>query len=153
MFIFSKPESLTEAFSRVRKNAYYFSINYLIVLAVVLVTSLLLRPYSLLLIASLAGAWLFLYVLRPPDEEQLIIFGRKFSEREIPIAPVATTVAVLLLTSVVSLIASALSVGVGIVCAHGAFRIPEDLFLEQQEPWPWTFGLFPFVETQSTSLV
>lgn len=149
----SRPESLTEAFSRIRKNAYYFSVNYLIVLAVVIATSLLSRPYSLILIASLAGAWLFLYVLRPTEEEPLLIFGRKYTEREILIALVAATVTVLLLTSVVSLIASAVTVGVGIVCAHGAFRVPEDLFLEQQEPWPWTFGLFPFVETGSTSLV
>lgn len=29
---------------------------------------------------------------------------------------------------------SALLVGLAIVCAHGAFRVPEDLFLDEQEP-------------------
>lgn len=54
---------------------YYFRVNYLIVLVLVLATSLLLRSLSLLLVASLAGAWLLLYVLRPP-EQKLVIFGR-----------------------------------------------------------------------------
>lgn len=36
------------------------------------------------------------------------------------------------------------------VCAHGVIQIPEDLLLDQQEPWPWAFGLFPVVETGST---
>jgi hypothetical protein len=31
------------------------------------------------------------------------------------------------------LLISALMVGLAIVCAHGAFRVPEDLFLDDQE--------------------
>lgn len=38
------------------------------------------------------------------------------------------------LTSVGSLLISALLIGLGIVCTHGAFRVPEDLFLDDQEP-------------------
>lgn len=44
-----------------------------------------------------------------------------------------STVVVVFLTSVGSVLISALLVGIGIVCAHGAFRVPEDLFLDDQE--------------------
>ncbi|WP_163361925.1 PRA1 family protein [Enterobacter hormaechei] len=46
----------TEAFFRIRKNIYYFRINYIIVLTLVLAAFLLSRPLSLLLLISLAGA-------------------------------------------------------------------------------------------------
>lgn len=39
----------------------------------------------------------------------------------------------ILVTSVASLLVTAVLVGVAIVCAHGAFRVPEDLFLDEQE--------------------
>lgn len=47
---------------------------------------------------------------------------------------VVLTVFVVFLTNVGSLLISALMVGLAIVCAHGSFRIPEDLFLDDQEP-------------------
>lgn len=43
------------------------------------------------------------------------------------------TIFVVFLTAVGSLLISALMVGLAIVCAHGAFRVPEDLFLDDQE--------------------
>lgn len=45
-----------------------------------------------------------------------------------------STIVVVFLTSVGSVMISALLVGLAIVCAHGAFRVPEDLFLDEQEP-------------------
>ena len=46
----------------------------------------------------------------------------------------ALTIFVVFVTDVGSLLVSALMVGLAIVCAHGAFRLPEDLFLDEQEP-------------------
>lgn len=45
-----------------------------------------------------------------------------------------STIIVVFLTSVGSLLISAVLVGLAVVCAHGAFRMPEDLFLDDQEP-------------------
>lgn len=146
----SIPESLTEAFFRIRKNVYYFRINYIIVLTLVLAVFLLSRPLSLLLLISLAGAWLFLYILQAP-EKKLVILDRVFSKNELLVVLIVATVVVVVMTSIVSVIVYAVMVGVGIVCAHGAICVPEDLFLEQQEPWSWYFGLFPLVENGSKS--
>lgn len=140
---FSKPDSLSEATSRVRKNFSYFRVNYLTLFALVLAVSLLYHPFTLILLLSLLAAWLFLYVFRPSDQP-LVIMGRTFSDSETLVGLVALTVIVVFLTSAGSLLISTGMVGLAIVCAHGAFRVPEDLFLDDQEPSS-SSGLFSFV--------
>lgn len=46
------------------------------------------------------------------------------------------TTVVIFLTSVGSVLISALMIGLTIVVAHGSFRVPEDLFLDDQESGP-----------------
>ncbi|XP_052187534.1 PRA1 family protein B1 [Diospyros lotus] len=129
----SRPDSLSDAASRVRKNFSYFRVNYVALIASVLALSLLSHPLSLLVLLCLLGAWFFLYLFRPSDQP-LVLFGRTFSDRETLGILVVSTVVVVFLTSVGSLLISALLLGLAIVCAHGAFRVPEDLFLDDQEP-------------------
>ena len=129
---FSKPESFSDATLRVRKNYSYFRINYLTVIGLVLAFSLLSNPISLLVLLGLLSAWLFLYLFRPSDQP-LVLFGRAFSDRETLGILAVSSIFVIFLTSVGSLLISALLIGVALVCAHGAFRAPEDLFLDEQE--------------------
>ncbi|KAE9596213.1 putative prenylated rab acceptor PRA1 [Lupinus albus] len=129
----SKPESLTEAYSRIRKNFNYFRVNYVTLIAIALALSLITHPFSLLVLIGLLASWFFLYFFRPSDQP-LVLFGRTFSDRETLGILVVLTVVVTFLTTVGSLLITALMVGLAIACAHGAFRIPEDLFLDDQEP-------------------
>lgn len=129
----ARPDSLTEAYSRIRKNLTYFRVNYLTFLALVLAFSLVSHPVSLLVLLALLGSWIFLYVFRPSDQP-LVILGRTFSDRETLLGLSVLTIIVIFLTTVGSLLISALMVGFSLVCAHGAFRVPEDLFLDEQEP-------------------
>ncbi|KAK9154049.1 hypothetical protein Sjap_001529 [Stephania japonica] len=129
---FSRPISLSDGASRLRKNLSYFRTNYAALLGAVLALSLLSHPLSLLLLLSLLAAWLFLYLFRPSDHP-LVILGRPFSDRETLALLLLLTLFVVFLTSVGSLLISALMVGTGIVCLHGAFRVPEDLFLDDQD--------------------
>ncbi|XWS43897.1 hypothetical protein CRYUN_Cryun16bG0144200 [Craigia yunnanensis] len=138
---FSKPESFSEATLRVRKNYLYFRVNYLSVIGLILAFSLLSHPFSLLLLMGLLCSWIFLYLFRPADQP-LVIFGRTFSDRETLGILVIFSVFVVFLTTVGSLLISALMVGFGLVCAHGAFRVPEDLFLDEQEPAATSFLSF-----------
>ncbi|KAI8015236.1 PRA1 family protein B4 [Camellia lanceoleosa] len=140
----SKPESISEATFRIRKNYSYFRVNYLCCLASVLAFSLLTNPFALLLLLSLLAAWLFLYLFRPSDPP-LLIFGRTFTERETLGILVLSTVLVIFLTSVGSVLISALMVGLAIICGHGALRVPEDLFLDEQEPGAAASGFFSFL--------
>ncbi|KAJ0561083.1 putative prenylated rab acceptor P [Helianthus annuus] len=130
---FSKPESITDATTRIRKNYSYFRVNYFTVVAIVIGISLLTNPVSLVTLLVLLSAWIFLYLFRPTDPP-LVILGRAFSERETLGLLVVLSIVVIFLTSVGYILMSATLVGTGIVCAHGAFRAPEDLFLDEQEP-------------------
>ncbi|CAA0835871.1 PRA1 family protein B4 [Striga hermonthica] len=130
---FSKPESVSDATLRLRKNYTYFRTNYLVIITAVLAVSLLTNPFSLVLLAGLLASWLFLYVFRQSSDPPINLFGRQFSDRETLLFLIFSTVVVIFLTSVGSVLVSALMVGVGIVCLHGAFRAPEDLFLDEQE--------------------
>ncbi|XP_017982748.1 PREDICTED: PRA1 family protein B3 [Theobroma cacao] len=145
---FTKPASFSDATSRVRKNFSYFRANYLTILAGVLSFSLISHPFSLVILLSLLSAWLFLYALRLSDQP-VVIWGRPYSDIETLAILVASTVIVIFLTSVGSLLISGILMGLGIVCAHGAFRMPEDLFLDEQEPLG--SGLFSFVSGAASS--
>lgn len=131
---FSKPESLSEATLRLRKNYNYFRTNYLTIITAVLAISLLTNPFSLILLSALLAAWLFLYVFRQSSDPPIVFFGRQFSDRETLLFLIVSTIGVIFLTSVGSVLVSALMIGVAIVSMHGAFRAPEDLFLNEQEP-------------------
>ncbi|XP_057804714.1 PRA1 family protein B3-like [Salvia miltiorrhiza] len=129
---FSRPDSLTDAASRIRKNFSYFRVNYVSLVALSLALSLLSHPGSLLVLLALLAAWVFLYLFRPADQP-LVLGGRTFSDRETLGVLVVSTIVVVFLTSVGSLLISALLLGLAVVCTHGAFRMPEDLFLDDQE--------------------
>lgn len=128
----SRPETLAEAYSRIRKNFTYFRVNYLTLIIFALAVSLITHPWSLFVLLGLLASWSFLYLFRPSDQP-LVLFGRTFADRETLGLLVVLTIFVVFLTAVGSLLISALMVGLAIVCAHGAFRVPEDLFLDDQE--------------------
>ncbi|KAG0549675.1 hypothetical protein BDA96_01G275500 [Sorghum bicolor] len=112
-----------QATSRLWKNLVYFRVNYAAVTALCLAASLLVHPFSL---AMLLAAWCLLYELRPADAPPVAAFCRTFSDREVLGGLVAASAFVVFLTSVGSLIFSALALGAAVVCAHGACRVPAD---------------------------
>lgn len=128
---FSRPDSLSDAAARLRKNLAYFRANYAAAVALCLAASLLAHPFSLAALLALLAAWCLLYALRPADAPPLAACGRAFSDREVLGGLVAASALVVLLTSVGSIVVSALALGAAAVCAHGACRVPEDLFLDE----------------------
>lgn len=129
----AKPASMAEAVTRVRKNWAYFRVNYLLLLSGVLAFSLLSNPISFFLLVALLGGWIFLYLLR---REPLVLLDRTYSDREVLGILTVLTIVIVFMTSVGAVLISALMIGVAMVCAHGAFRVPEDLFLDEEEPVP-----------------
>ncbi|PKA50686.1 PRA1 family protein B4 [Apostasia shenzhenica] len=147
---FSRPESLSEATSRLRKNFAYFRVNYISVIAAVLAVSLITNPVSLLVLLGLLASWCFLYLLRPADPP-LVLCGRTLSDRETLAGLSVITIFVVFLTSVGSLIISAVLVGAAMVAAHGTFRVPEDLFLDDQDQGGVATGLLSFLGGSASS--
>ncbi|RLN04256.1 PRA1 family protein B2-like [Panicum miliaceum] len=129
----SRPDTLSDATSRLGKNLAYFRANYAAVVALSLAAALLAHPFSLAALLALLAAWCLLYVLRPADAPPLSAFRRTFSGREVPGGLIASSAFVIFLTSVGSLMFSALALGAAVVCAHSAFRVPEDLFLDEPD--------------------
>ncbi|KAL5205096.1 hypothetical protein ABZP36_009967 [Zizania latifolia] len=127
----SRPDSLSDATARLRKNLAYFRVNYAAVVALSLAAALLSHPFSLAALLALLAAWCFLYLLQPADAPPLAAFGRTFSDRETLGGLIVASAFVVFLTSLGYLIFSALALGAALVCAHGAFHVPEDLFFDE----------------------
>ncbi|CAN0879644.1 PRA1 family protein B4 [Linum grandiflorum] len=147
---FSKPESVSEAALRLRKNYTYFRVNYMAVVAAIVAFSLVSHPISLMFLVGLLASWIFLYLFRPADQP-LVFFGRTFTDMETLGMLVVFSAFVVFLTNVGSVLISAVMLGVAIVCAHGSFRVPEDLFLDEQEPSPAT-GFLSFLGGAATNV-
>lgn len=129
----AKPSSTAEAVARIRKNWAYFRVNYLLVLSGVLAFSLLSNPLSFFLLVGLLAGWIFLYLLR---RDPLVLFNMTYGDREVLGILAVLTIVIVFMTNVGSVVISALMIGLAMVCAHGAFRVPEDLFLDEEEPAP-----------------
>ncbi|OAY69049.1 PRA1 family protein B4 [Ananas comosus] len=94
-----------------------------------LAISLLAHPFSLALLSP-PRAWCFLYLFarrRPP--RLLAAPSRRETSAPSSSSPSSSSSHLRRI-----LIISALMLGAALVCAHGAFRVPEDLFLDEPEP-------------------
>ncbi|WIA34058.1 hypothetical protein OEZ86_012436 [Tetradesmus obliquus] len=128
---FSKPSSLQEAAGRLRKNAGYFKINYLIVIMMTVAVTFLTHPSSLLVLGFLAASWVYVFAIR---QGPLVISGKELSEREklLGMSGISFLV-VFVLTSVANVLFSALTLSCVIIGLHGASRVPDDLFLDEAD--------------------
>jgi hypothetical protein len=71
---FNKPSSVQEAANRLRKNAGYFKINYLIVILLTVAGTFLTHPSSLFVLAFLLASWVYLFAIR---QGPLVINGKE----------------------------------------------------------------------------
>eukprot|EP00245_Coleochaete_scutata_P007554 TRINITY_DN23002_c0_g1_i1.p1 TRINITY_DN23002_c0_g1~~TRINITY_DN23002_c0_g1_i1.p1 ORF type:complete len:204 (-),score=33.57 TRINITY_DN23002_c0_g1_i1:624-1235(-) len=128
---FSRPESLAEASSRLRKNLGYFRVNYAIILAGFIALFMLWNPAALGWLIALGVLWGYLFMIRV---EPLVISGRTISEREKFLGMCAISLMVVFgLTSIGSVLMSGILIGAALICAHASVRVPDDLFLDDQE--------------------
>jgi hypothetical protein len=128
---FAKPESLTEASTRIRKNIGYFRVNYAVFMVSVVGLCMLWNPSSLIVAGLLALVWAYLFLVR---SEPLVISGRTLSEKEKFLGlSILTLLIVFVFTSVGSVLISGIGLGIFLIAVHGAFKTPDDLFLDEPE--------------------
>ncbi|KAK9066186.1 hypothetical protein SSX86_013507 [Deinandra increscens subsp. villosa] len=120
------PHGVSDAFSRIRTNIGYFRMNYVIIMLVILLFSLLWHPISLIVFTVMMAAWLFLYFLR---DEPLVIFHRTIGDRAVLLVLFAVTVVLLLLTGATWNILSSILIGLAVVVVHAALWNIDDLYL------------------------
>ncbi|KAL3825263.1 hypothetical protein ACJIZ3_021292 [Penstemon smallii] len=129
MVSFSFPGSFNVAHQRIKTNASYFHVNYVIIVLFVLFLSLLWHPVSLIVFLVTMTAWLFLYFLR---DDPIMIFGYGVDKRVILVFLSIFTFVLLLMTHALVFIAGVV-VGLVVVVVHGAFRRTNDLVFDEGE--------------------
>lgn len=125
---FARPDNLTEATSRIRKNLTYFRVNYMIVVLLTLALCIAFNPQSLAVLCVLTAVWGYVFVVRTAP---IVIAGRTISEREKLLGMTGMSfITLFFLTGVGAVLFSALCLGVTVIALHGAVRVPDDLFTD-----------------------
>ncbi|XP_059298432.1 PRA1 family protein F3-like [Lycium ferocissimum] len=127
---YTRPISLPDFTSRVKRNLTYFRVNYTMIILIILFLSLLWHPISLIVYLIVFIAWFFLYFHR---DEPLMVFNRMIDDRVVMVGLGVVTVVSLVLTSVWLNVLVSVLVGIVLVGLHAMFRITEDLFLEEDD--------------------
>lgn len=128
---FAKPANISEATGRLRKNAGYFKVNYALFIIATTAMCFLASPSALIVLGFLAAMWFVLLVLRPGP---ITIGGRTFGEREKFFGLLGFSLVVaFFLSSIGEVLFYALGLSILCIIAHGAFRVPDDLFLDEPE--------------------
>lgn len=173
-----------QAASRIRKNAAYFRVNYLVVILATTVVSFVMHPTSLLVLAALMAAWIYVLFIR---QQPITMGGRELSHKEKLIGMGAVSfITIFFLTrcvpcgcacaacdswasrcmetghpvfltltlgcfptwlrSVGTVFFSALAFSCAAIALHGAFREPDNLFVDdaevrrgKEQSWDWGF--------------
>lgn len=122
---FSRPASQAEWLQRVRTNGLHFKQLYAIVFLVCLVYTILSSPLLLFGMLMLAGAWLYAFVLQPP-EAVLEVFGFQLTRRNKLLVLVPFSILVVTLTGMINSLLYVLVLSSIVSLPHASLHVPAE---------------------------
>ncbi|KAM1038992.1 hypothetical protein ACFX13_034329 [Malus domestica] len=142
---FSVPYNYADAIARIKRNTAYFRVNYVMATLFIVFCSLLWHPISMIVFLIVLVAWLALYFFRTTP---VVLFNQSFDDRVVAVVLGLVTVVALVFTHVGLNVLVALIVAVVVIGLHAAFRVTEDLFLDEETAAE--NGLVSVVSSQQT---
>ncbi|XP_059662313.1 PRA1 family protein G2-like [Cornus florida] len=128
--VFDRPDSISGAGTRFRKNSNYFGVNYGIVISTCAAVFLIGNPIALIIFALVFALWLILYFFR---EDPMIVLGHHVSDRIVMVGLVVGSLVAVWFTGTVNILLVGIGSGLLIAVLHGVFRNPEGLFLDEDD--------------------
>ncbi|KAL1547164.1 PRA1 family protein E-like [Salvia divinorum] len=127
---YSVPDGFADLTARLRRNLSHFRVNYAMVALLAVFLGLLYHPISMIVFLALLVFWLVLYLSR---DEPIELLGRAVDDRAVLAALAVVTAVALVLTGVWLNVAVSAAIAAAAVALHAAFRMTEDLFLDEDE--------------------
>ncbi|EEF30610.1 PRA1 family protein G2 [Ricinus communis] len=128
--LFTRPDSLSSALTRLHIHFRYFRINYAIIVSLCGAVSLIGSPVALILFAFIFALWLLIYFFR---EDPLVLFGYQVSDRMVLIGLVVVSVLGIFSSGAFWSLVLGIVIGVLACGFHAILRNTDGLFLGDQE--------------------
>ncbi|KAM7251045.1 hypothetical protein ACFE04_022928 [Oxalis oulophora] len=127
---FTRPDSLPSALTRVKRNLLYFTINYSLIIAACGLLSIIGSPLPLILFAAIVFLWVVLHFFR---EDPVVLREYQVNDKVVLLGLVVVSVMWVLFSGVFWSWVLGIVTGGLIILAHGVFRNPDGLFVDEEE--------------------
>ncbi|XP_047342729.1 PRA1 family protein F2-like [Impatiens glandulifera] len=124
------PRNPNDAIQRIKTNISYFRKNYIDIMFLIIVLSLISNPISLAVLSVLITGWDILYFSR---DEPLVVLNRRIEDWCVLLFLGSLTILMLFLSDATENVLISLPIGLVLVLIHGSVRNTDNLCVDQEK--------------------